>query len=349
MAKSSSYGIDAQMRMQSIITESKQIKSRVFRYRMIFAKKVKLTDTLSFDFKGGFDLETGSNNSSIIDVYAPQRQLVLRRAVIKWKPLDYFNFEVGGLRHYTSDFLIVSRAPFFGARANINFDFYDNYTFFFSLEESIPNNYFLAERIGTIEEEGTPHFSMQKAGVRLNGDILAVESFVNYYRYSNLSSGVASQSQFLGNSISGGGNNNSAFLYGFSGIQSFSRLNFHFNKNYGIDLQFTYAFNNDAPDRINKGIATTAGLKFFDNIVYFTNFQIDSDISPGFYASNSLGFNNTKGYDIRIKTFRGMGKSEKKRGLSYWLMYNHNEPVDNNVNQSPEDRISFYIQKNFGL
>jgi len=349
MAKNVGYGIDAQMRMQSFVVESKQIKARIFRYRMMFSKEVKIDETLTFDFSGGFDLETGSSNSSIIDVYAPERQLRLRKAVIAWKPSDLFELEAGALQQASGYNLIIGRSPFFGARANFELKFGTDYKLYAHFQESIPNNYFLAERIGTIEDEGTPHFSKQTAGLSLKGNILAFEQSFSRYSYTKLSSSVANQSQFLGNSISGGGNVNSKFLYGFTGIHSFTRANIYLSENFGIDLVGAVAFNDDAPDRINQGIRLTAGLIYGAHSLRFHHFRIESDVAPAFYNGNRFAFNNTEGFDITLTDFRPIGVESKKRGISYALTYNHNEPIDGNINQSPEDRITFYLQKNFGL
>ena len=343
------YGIRSSMEIKAFSVESKQVNAKVFRYRMIFEKDFPIYENLTVNVKGGFDLEAGSNSSSVIDEYAPQNQFVLKNASLDWKPLRFLTFKAGALNQGKGHPLLKPNAPFIGVSEKVELELTKQHTFYLKLQQLIPNNYFLANRIGPIlGDQGTPTYFDETIGTRLVGDILSLTAEVTHFQYNDLSPTVAYQSQFIGNSISGGGELNSDFLYGFEGYSFFSHVELHFNNDFGLDFGGRYLYNDKAPDNRNSGHTLSVGAKIFDKVIYFGTFENRSDSSPAFYNSGNYGHNNMEGYAIAFRNYRSMSDT-KRPVIEYNIDYVHKDPIETNIFQSSEDRILVSLKKNFSI
>jgi hypothetical protein len=342
------YGIKSSMEISAFSVESKQVNAKVFRYRMLFEKDFSIADNLTVNIKGGFDLEAGSNSSSVIDQYAPQNQFVLKNASLDWKPLSFFTIKAGALNQGKGHPLLKPNAPFIGVSEQVELELTKQHSFYLKLQQLIPNNYFLANRIGTLGDQGTPTYFDETIGTKLTGDVVSLNAEVTHFKYNDLSSSVAYQSQFIGNSISGGGELNSNYLYGFEGYSIYSHLEAHFNNDFGIDLTGRFLYNDNAPDNRNSGHILSAGLKVFDKVIYLWNFQNKSDSSPAFYNSGATGHNNMEGYAIAFRTYSSINDINRPK-LQYNIEYSHKDPIETNLFQSSEDSILVSLKKNFSI
>lgn len=343
------YGVRSSMEIRAFTVESKQVNAKVFRYRMLFEKDMDIVDSLTVNIKGGFDLEAGSNSSSVIDEYAPQNQFVLKNASLDWNPLYFLSFKAGALNQGRTHPLLKPNAPFIGVSEKLEINITDKHSFYIRLQQLIPNNYFLANRIGSIlGDQGTPSYFEETVGTKLTGDLLSLAAEVAHFKYSDLSPTVAYQSQFIGNSISGGGELNSDFLYDFEGYSFYSHAEIHFTSDFGVDLSGRYIYNDKAPDNRNTGYTLSAGLKLYDKIIYFGSFENKSDSSPAFYNSSVYGHNNMSGYAIAFRTYRSLNDT-KRPAIEYNIDYVHKDPIETNIFQSSEDRILVSLKKNFSI
>lgn len=346
-SKKSSYGIDARMEMRAFSVESQQVKAKIFSYRALFKKEFVFEESLTAYINAGFDLQVGSNTSSILDEYAPQRQFILRDAYAKWQPVSFFQIKAGALNQGFGRGLLVGRIPFLGAQERITIELSPEHSVFVELQQAIPNNYFLADRVGIINNEGTPTFFEEKIGAKLEGDLLAMRGEFGRFSFSDLNSSIAYQSQFIGNTISGGGQNNSSFIYNYEGYFTSGRMEMSISDDFGLDLHGQYLFNDGAPDSRNKGHSFSAGLRVNDYAVYAVQFRNESDSSPAFYNSSAYGHNNMEGFTLVLRTYRSMMR--KREPFEFQIQYTHKSPIESNIHQSDEDQVYFRLSRNFSL
>lgn len=333
--------------MHSYYVDNKQVESRVFGVTGYLNMKTQLLSSLEMDISVGATTEVGSNNSFIVDEYAPRRQWRLKRAFIKWSPFSFLSAKIGAInqRDYNAP-LLLTRTAFMGAQEMLNFQITEDHRFFLRMQQAVPNNLNLTQRIGIVET-GTPAFFMESVGMELDGDILALRAEGGRWSYDQLSVGAAFNSQFIGNSVSGGSQLNSDFLYRYAGYTASAVARVHFSDNFGLRVEGQYLFNEEAPEERNTGQYLKTGLilgKFQPSFMYFNN---ESDSSPAFYNSSFFSHNNHEGYSVELRYTDPYDKNDDK--MTAFINYVDSSPIKFNAFQSDTKKVNFSVSFPYDL
>ncbi len=334
--------VSGQLSLGGNYVDNKQVEARVFGITGYINLKTTLPASLELDVSTGVTMESGSNNSFIVDEYAPRRQVRLKRAFIKWSPLSFFQFKAGAInqRDYFAP-LLLTRTAFLGAQEELFYKFSENHKIFFRMQQAIPNNLNLTQRIGIVED-GTPSFLMETVGLDFDGDLFAFYANAGRWSYDSLSTGAAFQSQFLGNSVSGGSQLNSDFLYRYSGYTGSSAIRTHFSDDFGIKFWGQYLYNDKAPETRNKGYAVKSSLILGNWQPSFLMFRNESDSSPAFYNSSFFSHNNHEGYSVELKYADPYDKNDDK--VTAFINYVDSSPIKFNAFQSDTKKVNFSIK-----
>lgn len=340
LKKLENLDIDGHISLGGDHVNNQQVKARVFGVTGSLTFEYPLTETLEFEMDFGANLEVGSNNSFIIDEYAPRRQWRLGHAYFDWEPVEFFEVAAGAIDQgdYDSPLLLTGTA-FLGAEIELSYEFTPDHEIFFKFEQAIPNNLNLAQRIGIVED-GTPLFTMSTIGAILGGDLLSLKVQGMRWSYTDLSTGAAYQSQFLGNSVSGGSQVNSQFLYGFSGYNFSGGMDIFFSDQFGLTLSGQYLYNDKAPENRNTGHIVLGGMVIGNFEPYLGSFSVQSDASPGFYNTNRTGHNNQEGTIIGIN----YENRQKKDDYTANFEYVDSTPIEANAFQSNTKKFSFNLR-----
>lgn len=339
--------LSGQVSLGGDYVDNKQVEARVFGVTGYLNLLTKLTPTFEIDISAGATMESGSNNSFIVDEFAPRRQVRLKRAYLKWSPVSYFSVKTGAInqRDYNAPLLLTNSA-FLGAQEQISYAFSDSHNIYFRLQQAIPNNLNLTQRIGIVED-GTPSFLMETIGVDFDGDVLAFKGHVSHWTYDSLSTGAAFQSQFLGNSVSGGSQLNSDFIYRYSGYTASSSLRVHISDSFGLKASGQYLYNDKAPEGRNKGQLLKGALILGNWQPSFLFFRNESDASPAFYNSAFVSHNNHEGYSVELKYTDPYDKNEDK--IEAFINYVDSSPIQFNAFQSDTKKVNFSIKFPFEI
>ena len=278
----------------TIVKDDDQASVRVFGTGLDFNYKFAISNTLSSVIRAGVLLETGSSNSLNLKEFAPDRELLLYEASLRFRPqsLKILELDIGSLslaRFHSP--LLLGQSVFMGL--NERFKFGGDYNFQLDAIQSIPNNQTLASRSGGIEE-GTPSFLMERASLNLGGDLLSFSLSVSHFKFNNLSGEVANQSRYMGNDI-GGSALTSYFIYEFEGYNSTFNLGLNQKGFFKINIDGEYLFNDKAPDGQNTGYFARGTLSFGDYGLGLEYFRNEKNASPAYYNSKYYGHNNKKG------------------------------------------------------
>lgn len=339
--------LSGQVKIGGDYVDNKQVEARVFGVSTYLNIKTQFNEKLKFDFSGGAAADVGSNNSFIIDEYAPRRQVQLKRAFFQWNPYESLGLKVGAInqRDYNLP-LLLTRTAFLGSQQQFNINFSPNHKLYLRLQQAIPNNLNLTQRIGIVED-GTPSFFIETIGLKLDGDLLAFEGSASRWSYDALSTGVAYQSQFLGNSVSGGGQLNSDFIYRYSGYTANAYLKISLSDDFGIKTWGHYLYNDEAPEKRNRGQLFAAGL-FFGHLLFHINyFKNESDSSPAFYNSALFSHNNHEGSLVQI-TYENPHTNNENEVTAY-INYVESSPITFNAFQSDTKKVNFGVNLPFDL
>lgn len=333
--------LKGQVKLGSYYVDNKQVEARVFGLTGYLDMKTTFSESLELDVSIGATTEVGSNNSFILDEYAPRRQWRLKRAFIKWSPFSFFSTKLGAINQRDYDApLLLTRTAFMGAQEEINIQFSEDHRLFFRLQQSIPNNLNLTQRIGIVED-GTPRFLMETVGLELKGNVLALRVQGGLWRYDSLSTGAAYQSQFVGNSISGGSQLNSEFLYKFAGFTNSAVLRIHFSDDFGLKFSGQFLYNDKAPEERNKGQFLKSSLILGNWQPSFMVFRNESDSSPAFYNSSFFSHNNHEGFSTEIRYCDPFDNNDDK--VTAYINYVDSSPIKFNTFQSDTKKVNLSI------
>ena len=327
-----------ELRFGGDYVDNLQVEARVFGVTGLLGVEGKLNQDLSVKVKAGATLEVGSNNSFIINEYAPRQQWRLRDAHFSYKPFEFFKVSAGAInqRGYNSPLLMTSSA-WLSAQERFNLLLSERFELFFRAQQAIPNNLNLTQRIGIVEDDGTPSFFMQSVGLNLLSDLLSASLELGKWGFDNQSTQSAFQSQFLGNSIGGGSPNDSEFLYKYSGYNLSAKLGFTPSQSFGIELKAQYLYNDKAPEKRNRGFFTRGTLILSEWRPSLLLFKNESDSSVGFYNSAIFSHNNHEGYGI------GLDYHAPKGEIKASIDYIDSSPIQFNNFQSDTEKVRFSI------
>jgi hypothetical protein len=175
--------------------------------------------------------------------------------------------------------------------------------------QAIPSSGTVSKRI---YDDGTQaYFLSQTVGSKLKvSSGTEIKAAATRYQFENLSTNVAVDSYFLGNSLTAfeGSSKSFRFRHGFMGTESAVTVKHEINK-HELFLFASMIVNDQAPDGKNKGNMVGGSIKAsFGNYAIrpsYTRFNYDADVSPAVYSTTTARFQNREGYrvgfDIELK------------------------------------------------
>ena len=178
--------------------------------------------------------------------------------------------------------------------------------------QAIPSSGTVTRRI---YDDGTQaYFLSQTLGGKLKaGTGTEFRIAATRYQFENLSTNVAVDSYFLGNSLSAfeGSSKSFRFKHGFMGTESAVTIKQEIDK-HEVNLFASMIINDQAPEGKNKGNMIGGNIKAtFGNYIIrpsYTRFNYDADVTPVVYSTTTARFQNREGhrvgFDIELKKER---------------------------------------------
>jgi hypothetical protein len=231
----------------------------------------------------------------------PYTGFLLREAAMRFHPGDIFALKAGVINQdWMGMPLLTFRKSFPGVQVSFNGAWTENFSSSLTGQYLIPTSQTLSTR--TVGEEATPTFKTVTLGNSLKIDSLKLGADASYFKFDNLPSFVAFESQKRGNSyLLNNGPNNSAFQYAFEGWFIDLSAKYRINM-FEPQIGFSLIKNPRAPDTYNTGSITSIGNVFhMDNHTFYIGaekFFAESDVAPAYYNSWVYGNTNKKGYGL---------------------------------------------------
>lgn len=245
-------------------------------------------------------LENGSHKSLDIAEHSPKQQVLLRSAFVNYRPADWFILQAGSLdQHHFKSPLFITSTAFVAARETLKLTA-SQHAFYLTIQQAIPNNQNLSERLGSIDQ-GTPSLFTETVGHRFNGDLFNSELALTSFGFRNLSNSVAHQSRFMGNSVVGIGQDSAEFNYKYRGFNAQLELWMALPNYWSLSLQGHWTKNKKAPEE--RSTAQWAQLSLNTQKWSFRGqyFRSESDASVAFYNNKHLGHNNVEGHGLGLE------------------------------------------------
>lgn len=285
-------------------------------------------DELSAKLDLTFNLAAGSFSNQYGSEGAAPLGLQLNAAFMTYKPLEAFSLELGVLVTEFSSLPSTFEANGFpGARETVTLKGDLLKASVFAMQ-AIPTSSTAA--VQPSENGITTQVHMAGVGVTSNPDDkenLTLLAGVTAYRFRDLNTSAATDSQYLGNSVVTVGSQ-ARFKYEFAGTETGAAVTYKFTPSTNFKLSGALIRNDQAPDGLNRGylyagtLVTPAGRNklLTTSLGYFYN---EGDTLPGSYAAVGKGFNNRFGNTFSIKW-----SNEKNKTAGYVKYARANEIDD---------------------
>lgn len=311
----------------------------------------KLAENLTARISAGVNLDTGASQTTYSNEYAPYQGVFLLDAYLDWKPIsttyNQLDFKLGAVNQSWMDNELLVGYKSFPALVEAWKTGAGVFFAKFSAEQAIPTS----DTTNSIPQGNQPlptaDFERMTLGVEIPKGA-SFEVHVGHYAFYNLPSGVALESAYGGNTISGVGDQGSQFVYNFSGIETGAKLELPLSKNLSCKLDGIYMTNFRAPLDQSNGIRVlasgsyTAGhnLVITPTVQWFRN---DSDSAPAYYNTSVLAHNNRDGWGAGVRL--GLPLNHLEVEGSYIAA----NVVDTNPFQSNLTGVMFSLRKTYEL
>lgn len=299
----------------------------------------RLSSELHVHLNASMRLENGSHKSLDIAEFAPEQQVLLNSAEISYRPYTWIELKAGALNqeHFKSPLFVESTA-FVAARETLKYVTGNN-SFYVSIQQAIPNNQNLSERLGSIDQ-GTPSLFTETLGHRFNGDLFNSELAVTSFGFRNLSNSVAHQSRFMGNSVIGIGQDSAEFNYKYQGLNAQFELWMALPAQWSLALQGHWTKNRKAPE--SRSTAQWVGLSLNSLQWSFKGQYLssESDASVAFYNNKILGHNNVEGFGLGLEYRTGWGRLK--------LDTIQTSPIEHNIFQDDATIVMLELNQTLG-
>lgn len=251
-------------------------------------------------------LETGSSQSVYeSNSYEPTSRLALSEALIEYTPWSPLTLSAGAISGSTHDNrLFISSGAFMGLAEKITFN-PGSFVIGVNAFQGIPDNHNLAQRLGKVEE-GEPRFFKEAIVLEWHPETFSLRSHIGHWAYSDLSKGVAYESRFLGNTISGLGKENSRFTTSFKGFEWMLEFSTIVYKNYELGVTYLGVQNTVMKDKARDNgylVAPYTSILYGPGITTarFLSYRLEADAIPAYYGSLMFGGTNKKGAGIELE------------------------------------------------
>jgi hypothetical protein len=292
------------LRTQSI--EDKVLNSKVAGGVVQFIGGRQFNSYLSGSLFFSTLLMTGSYTNRYTAEGAPPTGVELNNAYLDVHPMDWLSLQLGVLDlEFSSIVSSFNIQGFPGARTIVH------------------NKGDLAEvslsASQTVPTSPTPEVKSSEAGLNTTLNLatlslatnpqdkadLTVKASATYFQFNNLTSSAATDSQYLGNTVSLVGSQ-ARFMYGFQGNEYAGQASLRLTKKLKLNFSGSQLKNDLAPDSQNLAQVMRGSITYSQNGVNWTfgggAFSNESDTLPASYTSARLGNNNRFGYMANILT-----------------------------------------------
>ncbi len=260
-----------------------------------------LSDSLQAFFLGGFSLETGSSSALFTNEFEPKSSFFLGEASLAWTP-DPLLLKVGALdqSHHNSPILMAG-GTFPAIFAGANFDS-NGYVLALDAQGAVLTSRTFSTR--ATGKENTPTLATQKIRAGYEKDDLALFLRASHFQFRNLTRGMAQDSRFYGNTVSGVGNA-SQFVYQFQGFEFGPELQIPLTPQFQWNFGGSRVQNSKGPKDNNRGLYGFTELEFrtkeFSLAPKFEWYRNETDSVPGYFSDAEFGHNNRRGVGAGVR------------------------------------------------
>jgi hypothetical protein len=327
--------------------ESPYDKSTTFSSKVYINTEINLAQGITFNADAGLKFETGSATSSFDQRrYTPKSQISYDHAYLNMEVFDFLNIEAGALNN--SELSNASRftnfgTPFLGVREVLSAG-NESISFDVRLTQALPYNDQLSERIGAVDE-GSPKYYSEIANLTAVVFNTQFSLQAGHFAYQDLSSSVANEDRYFGNSVSGSTETNSSYLYNFKGWTYAAAIEKSFTNGLKISPAVEMVKNDEAYTGTNTGLSYTLGLsQNIENALVaatITTFENESDTAPAFYNGSDYK-NNYKGNIYKVDY-------KNDEGLTTSLKYVDREVIESSLYLANEKVITLSLRKTYDI
>jgi len=261
----------------------------------------EISESLKAFFLGGVALETGSSSALFTDEFEPKSHFILGEASLQWKP-NAFSAKFGALdqSHHESP-LLLAGGTFPAALAALDLQ-QQGWIFHLDAQGAILTSRTFSTR--ATGKENTPTLATQKAVAGYKTDKTSILLRATHFEFRNLTRGMAQDSRFYGNTVSGIGNA-SQFVYNFQGFEFGPTLSIPLFSSLQWTLGGSRVHNNKGPVENNQGLYGFTELEYqqttFSVAPKIEWYRNKTDSVPGYFSEAEFGHNNRKGLGAGLR------------------------------------------------
>ncbi len=292
---------DAALKSRSV--EDAYQQSRVVGFALEGQANHALDTELTVRVSGAAFVETGTSQSFFSSEHKPASSLSLYEASLQWTPHPALAIKGGALSQTFHDNpLLMQYATFPGALERIEIG--DGLKLTLMAEQAVPTAD-LSTPTPSSGRIALPYYGMERATLSRDFGGFAFETRASHFAFVGLPSGVAAESRFRGNSVTGVGDAGSQFTFAFQGFEAGTRLTIRPTGIADFSLGGAWLRNLSAPQGAGQGyhvfaesrIPAGRRVTLTPRVEWFRN---ESDSSPGYYNSGMLAHNNRQGLGVGI-------------------------------------------------
>jgi hypothetical protein len=261
-----------------------------------------ISDSLIAHFLGGALLESGSSSSLFTNEFEPRSRLFLQEASLKFAPLNFASVKAGALdqRHHSSP-LLLDGGTFPAALLSLD-PATGPWVLHLDAQAAIPTSQSLSTR--ATGKENTPTLFTQKLIAGFSDESFRGTFRATHFEFKDLTRGVAQDSRFYGNTITGVGPA-SRFVYRFEGFEFGPDFVLPLGSSLDFNLGASALRNTAGPANSNQGLYGYGGfrwkgkkLSLAPKLEWYRN---EADSAPAFYSSAKFGHNNREGAGASVR------------------------------------------------
>ncbi len=263
---------------------------------------------LSFDLEMSGVFVAGNTKNLYTEEGKGTNIVILDEAAVSMKPMKELEFRAGALLTKINPILsIMSENCFVGTTQKFTYlSASENLKISATANESIPSAGTVTP--GLIDDAPNAYFVSGTLAADIN--LIGVDSKLKFastaFQFGNLSSNVASDSRFIGNSPMSfdGIGDLSRFSIGFGGFETALSFKTDWTKTLSTEIVGSTIINQKAPGDRNNGVQAFVNLKKkfqnFNLVPSFGIFNMAADVTPATYTILPNRFHNRKGFTAEI-------------------------------------------------
>lgn len=266
------------------------------------------TSWMSFDLELSGIFVAGNTKNLYTDEGKGTNIVILDEAAVNFKPIKELDIRAGALLTKINPILsIMSENAFVGMSQKYTFtSLSQNVKLSFGGEEAIPSAGTVTP--GLIDGASDAYFltGTLAADINFTGMSSRLKIATTAFEFGNLSSNVASDCRFIGNSPESfdGIGDSSRFTIGFAGYESALSFKTDWTNTFSSEFVGSTIINQKAPGDRNNGIQTFVNVKKkfekFNLVPSLGYFDMAADVTPATYTIFPNRYHNRKGYTVEL-------------------------------------------------